>query len=119
LRGRLCGGSKHRAQPHSLFWEPIVPLDPSAKRLLDMLAAAGGIADVATMTPQQMRDGFRRLAQAVDIKNVPIGKSEDGARARRCAALPHLPAAATRRPTLAGAGVLPWRRLRLRRHRYP
>jgi acetyl esterase len=58
--------------------ELIVPLDPSAKRLLDMLAAAGGMADIAAMTPQQMRDGFRRLAQAVDIKGVPVGQSEDG-----------------------------------------
>jgi acetyl esterase len=55
-----------------------VPLDPSAKRLLDMLAAAGGMADIAAMTPQQMRDAFRRLAQAVDLKGVPIGKIEDG-----------------------------------------
>jgi acetyl esterase len=66
-----------------------VPLDPSAKRLLDMLAAAGDIADIATMTPQQMRDGFRRLAQAVDIKNVPIGNSEDGALPGPGGALPY------------------------------
>jgi acetyl esterase len=58
-------------------WELIVPLDPAAKRLLDMLAV-GGMADIASMTPQQMRDGFRRLAQAVDIKGAPIGKIEDG-----------------------------------------
>jgi acetyl esterase len=58
--------------------ELLVPLDPSAKRLLDMLAAAGGIGDIAAMTPQQMRDGFRGLAQAVDIKGVPVGRSEDG-----------------------------------------
>jgi acetyl esterase len=55
-----------------------VPLDPSAKRLLDMLAAAGGMADIAAMTPRQMREGFRRLAQAVDVKGVPIGTIEDG-----------------------------------------
>jgi acetyl esterase len=58
--------------------EPIVPLDPSAKRLLDMLAVAGGMADIATMTPQQVRDGFRRLAQAVDVKGVTVGRIEDG-----------------------------------------
>jgi acetyl esterase/lipase len=58
--------------------ELIVPLDPSAKRLLDMLAAAGGMADITTMTPQQMRDGFRRLAQAADVKGVVVGQSEDG-----------------------------------------
>jgi acetyl esterase len=50
-----------------------VPLDPSAKRLLDMLAAGGGMADIAATTPQQMRDGFRRLAQTVDLKGVPVG----------------------------------------------
>jgi acetyl esterase len=54
-----------------------VPLDPSAKRLLDMLAAVGGMADIAAMTPQQMREGFRRLAQSVDVKGVPVGKIED------------------------------------------
>jgi acetyl esterase len=56
-----------------------VPLDPSARRLLDMLAAAGGMADIAAMSPQQMREGFRRLAQSVDLKGVAVGKIEDGA----------------------------------------
>jgi acetyl esterase/lipase len=55
-----------------------VPLDPSAKRLLDMLAAAGGMPDIAAMTPQQMREGFRRLARSVDLKGVPIGATTDG-----------------------------------------
>jgi acetyl esterase len=66
------------ATRHSPFRELTVPLDPSAKRLLDMLAAVGGMADIAAMTPQQMREGFRRLAQSVDVKGVPIGKIEDG-----------------------------------------
>jgi len=55
-----------------------VPLDPAAKRLLDMLAAAGGMADITTMTPQKMREGFRRLAQSVDVKGVPVGEIENG-----------------------------------------
>jgi acetyl esterase len=55
-----------------------VPLDPSAKRLLDMLAAAGGMPDIAAMTPLQMREGFRRLARSVDLKDVPIGAIQDG-----------------------------------------
>jgi acetyl esterase len=55
-----------------------VPLDPAAKRLLDMVAVAGGMGDIAAMSPQQMRDGFRRLAQSLDIKGVPVGKLEDG-----------------------------------------
>jgi acetyl esterase len=69
--------------------ELIVPLDPSAKRLLDMLAAAGGMADIATMTPQQMREGFRRLAQAVDVKGVPVGRIEDGELPGPGGPLPH------------------------------
>jgi acetyl esterase len=55
-----------------------VPLDPAAKRLLDMLAAAGGMPDIAAMTPQQMREGFRRLARSVDLRGVPIGAIQDG-----------------------------------------
>jgi acetyl esterase/lipase len=55
-----------------------VPLDPSAKRLLGMLAAGGAMADIAATTPQQMRDGFRRLAQSVDIKGIAVGNIEDG-----------------------------------------
>ncbi len=43
-----------------------------------MLAAAGGMGDIAAMTPAQMREGFRRLARMVDLKGVPIGKIEDG-----------------------------------------
>src|ERR1700687_2131662 len=74
---------------HSHRGELIVALDPSAKRLLDMLAAAGGMADIAAMSPQQMREGFRRLAQAVDIKGVPIGKIEDGRLRGTGGALPY------------------------------
>jgi acetyl esterase len=60
-----------------LFAELIVPLDPAAKRLLDTLAAVGGMADIAAMSPQQMREAFRRLAQSVDLKGVAVGKIED------------------------------------------
>ncbi len=51
-------------------------LDPHAKKILDMLATAGR-AGVSQLTARQMREGFRRLAQAVDIKNEPIGLVED------------------------------------------
>jgi acetyl esterase len=88
---------------HSSFGEIIVPLDPSAKRLLDMLAAAGGMADIAAMTPQQMREGFRRLAQSVDIKGVPIGKIEDGELPGPGGALPYR----IYRPQHPAAGPLP------------
>jgi acetyl esterase len=50
-----------------------VPLDPAAKRLLDMIASGSGMADISRMTPQEMRDGFRRLAQSVDVRDAPIG----------------------------------------------
>jgi acetyl esterase/lipase len=66
-----------------------VPLDPAAKRLLDMLAVAGGLGDIAAMSPQQMRDGFRRLAQSVDVKGVPVGKIEDGVLPGAAGALPY------------------------------
>ena len=66
-----------------------MPLDPSAKRLLDTLAAVGGMADIAAMSPQQMRDGFRRLAQAVDLKGVAVGGIEDGALPGPGGALPY------------------------------
>jgi acetyl esterase/lipase len=55
-----------------------VALDPAAKRLLDMLAVIGVATDPATMTPQSLREGFRRLAAAVDVRNVPLGKVKDG-----------------------------------------
>ena len=66
-----------------------MPLDPAAKRLLDMLAVGGGMGNIAAMSPQQMRDGFRRLAQSVDINNVPVGKVEDGALPGPAGALPY------------------------------
>jgi acetyl esterase/lipase len=54
----------------------IVPLDPDAKRFLDM-AAAAGMPDVTQLTPSEMREAFRRLAQMVDAKDVPIGRIEN------------------------------------------
>ena len=66
-----------------------MPLDPSAKRLLDMLAAAGGMGDIATVSPQQLRDGFRRLSQSVDIKGVVLGKIEPGTLPGPGGALPY------------------------------
>ncbi len=55
-----------------------MPLDPAAKRLLDMFAVVGGATDINTLSAQQLREGFRRLARAVDLKNVAVGKVEDG-----------------------------------------
>ncbi|HLH93973.1 MAG TPA: alpha/beta hydrolase [Xanthobacteraceae bacterium] len=54
-----------------------MPLDPSAKRLLDIFAA-GGMVDVASISPQQMREGYRRLARSVDIKHVAVESVANG-----------------------------------------
>ena len=54
-----------------------MPIDPSARRLLDMLAA-GGMGDITAVTPHQMRDSFRRLARSVDIKGVAVEMIESG-----------------------------------------
>jgi acetyl esterase/lipase len=55
-----------------------VPLDPAAKRLLDMIASGGGMAEISRMRPQEMRESFRRLVQTVDIRNAPVGKACNG-----------------------------------------
>jgi acetyl esterase len=52
-----------------------MPLDPYAKRLLDMVAV--GKADLSRLSPDAMRQAIDRLAQAVDVKNVPIGACEN------------------------------------------
>jgi acetyl esterase len=52
-----------------------MPLDPHAKRLLNMLAA--GRSDVSRLSPDAVRQTISKLAQTVDAKNVPIGGSEN------------------------------------------
>jgi len=52
-------------------------LDPHVKSLLAMLVAAGR-PKVWQVTPAEARDGMIALAQAVDVKDVPIGGVEDG-----------------------------------------
>jgi acetyl esterase/lipase len=51
-------------------------LDPHVKRFLRMVAA-GGIPEVSELTPAEMRQAILRLAQAVDVKDIPIGKREN------------------------------------------
>ena len=53
-----------------------MPLDPHVKRFLRMVAA-GGIPEVSEPTPAEMRQAILRLAQAVDVKDIPIGKIEN------------------------------------------
>ena len=62
---------------HSTVAGVIVPLDPYAKRFLDMVAA-GGARDVSRLSPAEMREGFRQLAQTVDARNAPIDRIENG-----------------------------------------
>jgi acetyl esterase len=52
-----------------------MPLDPHAKRLLNMLAA--GRSDVSRPSRDAVRQTISKLAQTVDAKNVPIGASEN------------------------------------------
>ena len=80
----------------------LLPLDPSVKRLLDIIAAVG-MANVAELTPQQMRDGFRRLAQAMDVRNVPVETVTDGEWPGPAGALPFR----SYRPRSSRGGLLP------------
>lgn len=53
-----------------------MPLDPHARRFLDMIAA-GGAQDVARMSPSEMRVGFSRLSQLVGANDEPISQIEN------------------------------------------
>ncbi len=53
-----------------------MPLDPHAKRLLDMLAI-GGAPGAAAPTPAGMREAMRRLALTVDAKGISMGEVTD------------------------------------------
>jgi acetyl esterase len=64
-----------------------MPLDPYAKRFLDMVAAAGA-PDMARLSPRDMREGFRRLTHRVGVKEMPVGGVEDGKLPGPCGPLP-------------------------------
>lgn len=53
-----------------------MPLDPHAKKLLEMLNAAGA-ADMSRMAPEQMRADFERLASMVGENAVAVDAAED------------------------------------------
>jgi len=53
-----------------------MPLDAHVQRFLRMLAVSG-IPDVATLEPQAARAAFLRLAEVVDIKDVPVARVEN------------------------------------------
>ena len=52
-----------------------MPLDPHAKRLLDIVAA--GKTDISRLSPEAMRQAIDKLAQLLDVKNVSIGAVEN------------------------------------------
>jgi acetyl esterase len=53
-----------------------MPLDPHAKKLLEMLNAAGA-ADLSRVTPEDMRNDFDRLATMVGVNGVAVEAAED------------------------------------------
>jgi len=53
-----------------------MPLDPHAKRFLDM-AAAAGVPEPSKLTPSEMRHAFLRLARALDPEKVPVGRIDN------------------------------------------
>src|SRR5262249_61623239 len=53
-----------------------MPLDPHAKRLLEMLNA-GGVVDVSRLAPHDMRADFERLARMVAVHGVAVAAAED------------------------------------------
>jgi acetyl esterase/lipase len=53
-----------------------VPLDPHAKKLLEMLNAAGA-ADLSRMSPEEMRNDFQRFAAMVGVSGVAVEAAED------------------------------------------
>jgi acetyl esterase len=53
-----------------------MPLDPHAKKLLEMLNAVGA-ADVSRTAPEEMRKGFERLAGMVGVDGVAVDAAED------------------------------------------
>jgi acetyl esterase/lipase len=79
-----------------------MPLDPHAKKLLEMLNAAGA-ADMARMAPEQMRQDFERLAAMVGENGVAVDAAEDRALAAPGGAIPIRVYA----PQRSGAASLP------------
>lgn len=79
-----------------------MPLDPNVQGLLTTLAAAGR-PKLWEVTPEQGRQGFIALAEAVGIKDVPIGRVNDGAIPAPSRALPYR----LYTPVNANAGLLP------------
>lgn len=53
-----------------------MPLDPHAKRFLDMTSASA-VPDMSRLTAAEMRQSFRGLARIVGLNNLPIGRIDN------------------------------------------
>src|ERR1043166_5802600 len=79
-----------------------MPLDPHAKKLLEMLNAAGA-ADMSRMAPEQMRADFERLAAMVGENGAAVDAVEDRTLAGPDGAIPIRVYA----PRRSGGAILP------------
>src|SRR5215467_13684326 len=74
--GRKRSCSTNNASLPNLSALPVMPLDPHAKKLLEMLNAAGA-ADMSRVAPEQMRADFERLAVMVGERAVAVEAAQD------------------------------------------
>lgn len=79
-----------------------MPLDPNVQGLMARMAAAGR-PKIWQLSPDEARQAMIALAQAVDVKDVPIGRIDNGTVAAPGRVLPYR----LYTPVDAGAGLLP------------
>ena len=65
-----------------------MPLDPNVQGLMARMAGAGR-PKIWEVTPEEGRQGFIAIARAVDVKDVPIGRIDDGVLPAPDRALPY------------------------------
>ena len=65
-----------------------MPLDPNVQGLMARMAAAGR-PKIWEVTPEEGRQGFIAIARAVDVKDVPIGRIDNGVLPAPDRALPY------------------------------
>ena len=95
-----------------------MPLDPNVQGLMARMAAAGR-PKIWEVTPEEGRQGFIAIARAVDVKDVPIGRIDNGVLPAPDRALPYrlyTPVNADAR-LLPGPRLFSWWRFRHRQHR--
>ena len=91
-----------------------MPLDPHAKKLLDMLNAAGA-ADMSRVAPRDMRENFERFVQMVGMNGVAVDAADDREVPGPGGPILRRPGRAARtsgrrRRCMAAAGQCEWRR---------